>query len=88
MSHLRARLLALAMLGGCTLLLAAQLPASAIDVGGGSSPVTGNATWFSGLGSPYGGSGLPQANLDRSATTAPGRTTGRRTSRSAGTAPG
>jgi hypothetical protein len=26
--------------------------------------VTGNATWFSGLGSPYGGCGLPQANLD------------------------
>ncbi|GER90066.1 hypothetical protein KDW_42280 [Dictyobacter vulcani] len=25
---------------------------------------TGNATWFSSLGSPYGGCGLPQANLD------------------------
>ncbi len=25
---------------------------------------TGNATWFSGLGSPYGGCGVPQANLD------------------------
>ncbi|GAB3987191.1 hypothetical protein GCM10029978_104940 [Actinoallomurus acanthiterrae] len=29
-----------------------------------SSPVTGNATWFTGLGSPYGGCGLPQANID------------------------
>ena len=26
--------------------------------------MTGNATWFSGLGSPYGGCGLPQADLD------------------------
>lgn len=25
---------------------------------------TGNATWFSGLGSPYGGCGVPQGNLD------------------------
>lgn len=25
---------------------------------------TGNATWFSGLGGPYGGCGVPQANLD------------------------
>jgi hypothetical protein len=25
---------------------------------------TGNATWFSGLGSPYGGCGVPQADLD------------------------
>ncbi|GCE23478.1 cellulose binding domain-containing protein [Dictyobacter kobayashii] len=25
---------------------------------------TGNATWFSALGSPYGGCGVPQANLD------------------------
>jgi len=64
MFHLRAPRLALAMLGGCALLLAAQVPASAIDVGGTPSPVTGNATYFSGLGSPYGGCGLPQANLD------------------------
>lgn len=28
------------------------------------APVTGNATWFDGLGQPYGGCGLPQANLD------------------------
>ncbi len=42
----------------------AQVPASALDVSGTPSPVTGNATYFSGLGSPYGGCGLPQANLD------------------------
>jgi Cellulose binding domain len=48
----------------CAAVLLAQLPASAIDVSGTPSPVTGNATWFSGLGGPYGGCGLPQANLD------------------------
>jgi hypothetical protein len=44
--------------------LLAQLPAGAITVSGTPSPVTGNATWFSGLGGPYGGCGLPQANVD------------------------
>ena len=29
-----------------------------------AATVTGNATWFTGLGQPYGGCGLPQANLD------------------------
>ncbi|GAA2371745.1 cellulose binding domain-containing protein [Dactylosporangium salmoneum] len=29
-----------------------------------TTPVTGNATYFDGLGSPYGGCGLPQAELD------------------------
>jgi cellulose binding protein with CBM2 domain len=52
------------VLASCLTLLLAQVPASAIDVSGTPSPVTGNATWFSGLGSPYGGCGLPQANLD------------------------
>jgi hypothetical protein len=46
------------------ILVLAQLPASAIDVTGAAGPVTGNATWFTGLGSPYGGCGLPQADLD------------------------
>jgi hypothetical protein len=42
----------------CLLLLAClQVPAVA-------DPVVGNATHFDGLGSPYGGCGLPQANLD------------------------
>ena len=48
----------------CAMLLAAQFPAGAINVSGTPSPVTGNATWFAGLGSPYGGCGLPQADLD------------------------
>lgn len=46
------------------LVLSFQLAARALDVTGGSTPVTGNATWFTSLGSPYGGCGLPQAQLD------------------------
>jgi hypothetical protein len=38
-------------------LLAFQIPA-------GADPVTGNATYFDALGSPYGGCGLPQSQLD------------------------
>jgi Cellulose binding domain len=60
----RAPVLVLAFLGCAVMLLAAELPASAIDVSGTPTPVTGNATWFTGLGSPYGGCGLPQADLD------------------------
>ena len=45
-------------------LLLLQLPAGALDVSGTPGPVTGWATWFTGLGSPYGGCGLPQADLD------------------------
>jgi hypothetical protein len=48
---------------GLTVVLAQQ-PAGALDVSGTPAPVTGNATWFTGLGSPYGGCGLPQADLD------------------------
>lgn len=54
----------LTVLATCLALVLAQLPAGALDVSGTPSPVTGNATWFTGLGSPYGGCGLPQANLD------------------------
>ena len=43
---------------------AASGPAHALDTTGTPAPVTGNATYFSGLGSPYGGCGLPQADLD------------------------
>jgi hypothetical protein len=46
----------------CAVLMAWwQLPAGALTITG---PVTGNATWFTALGAPYGGCGLPQANLD------------------------
>ena len=51
-------LLAAAVAAVATLvLITVQLPASA-------EPVTGNATYFDALGSPYGGCGLPQAQLD------------------------
>jgi Cellulose binding domain len=52
------------VLATLTALLIVQLPAGAIDVSGTPSPVTGWSTWFTGLGSPYGGCGLPQADLD------------------------
>lgn len=60
----RARLLVGAAVAAIAALLLFQLPANALDVTGTPTPVTGNATWFSGLGAPYGGCGLPQANLD------------------------
>ena len=60
----RMRLLLLAALAAVVTLLLFQVPANALDLTGTPSPVTGNATYFSGLGAPYGGCGLPQANLD------------------------
>ena len=45
-------------------LLVLQLPAGAQTIGDPTTPVTGNATYFDGLGSPYGGCGLPQGQLD------------------------
>ncbi len=48
---------ATALLTASALLLCGPSPAQA-------APVTGNATWFTGLGSPYGGCGLPQSELD------------------------
>ncbi len=59
---------ALAALGAFVLaaaaVVAAQSPASALTVSGTPNPVTGNATHFDGLGQPYGGCGMPQANLE------------------------
>ncbi len=52
------------MIAACAVVLLSQLSANALDVSGTPSPVTGNATWFSGLGGPYGGCGLPQSNVD------------------------
>jgi hypothetical protein len=40
------------------------VPANALTVGDTPTPVTGNTTYFDGLGQPYGGCGLPQANLE------------------------
>src|SRR5580698_2535405 len=54
----------LAVVGALVTVLLGQLPAFAITPGGPATPVTGNATWFTGLGSPYGGCGLPQSALD------------------------
>jgi hypothetical protein len=56
--------LAAAALAATAALLLFQAPANALNQTGTPTPVTGNATFFSGLGSPYGGCGLPQANLD------------------------
>jgi hypothetical protein len=60
-----ARLRTPAVLGlaGLTLALVAQTPSMAEVVPPVDTPVTGNATHFDGLGSPYGGCGLPQAEL-------------------------
>ena len=52
-----------AALAGLALVLS-QLPAGAQAVADPTSPVTGNATYFDGLGSPYGGCGLPQTQLE------------------------
>jgi hypothetical protein len=42
----------------------AQAPAHALTVFDTPTPVTGNATWFSGLGGPYGGCGMTQDALE------------------------
>jgi hypothetical protein len=62
--HRRTLRIAVSVVAVCAAVLLAQLAAGAITVSGTPSPVTGNATWFSGLGGPYGGCGLPQANVD------------------------
>ena len=54
--------LAVASVG--VLLLAVNFPASALTVTETPNPVTGNTTYFDGLGQPYGGCGMPQANLE------------------------
>ncbi|MDM7854790.1 cellulose binding domain-containing protein [Cellulomonas alba] len=45
-------------------LVVGQAPADALNAGGEPGPVTGNATWFDNLGSPYGGCGMPQDQLE------------------------
>ncbi len=56
------RLLGRALLCVSLIMLVSTSPARAIVAP--TSPVTGNATYFDGLGQPYGGCGLPQAALD------------------------
>ncbi|MEQ4720564.1 cellulose binding domain-containing protein [Nonomuraea sp. B19D2] len=66
MSHTPRRLPAI-LLPGFLVALCALVPLmqqSADAISDPPGPVTGNATYFDGLGMPYGGCGLPQANLD------------------------
>ncbi|MFI6787954.1 cellulose binding domain-containing protein [Nonomuraea sp. NPDC050383] len=66
MSHARRRLLAL-LLPGLLVALGGLVPLTQQPAGAAGDPpgpVTGNATYFDGLGVPYGGCGVPQANLD------------------------
>ena len=55
--------MAIALCAGIALVMS-QLPSGAQAVADPTAPVTGNATYFDGLGSPYGGCGLPQAQLE------------------------
>ncbi|GAA3282497.1 cellulose binding domain-containing protein [Dactylosporangium vinaceum] len=54
---------AIAALGAALIVLALQ-PSARATVPEPTAPVTGNATYFDGLGAPYGGCGLPQAELE------------------------
>jgi hypothetical protein len=57
---------ALVAIGGMfwVLLAVGLQPAAEATVPEPTAPVTGNATYFDGLGAPYGGCGLPQAELE------------------------
>ncbi|MDG6107266.1 cellulose binding domain-containing protein [Dactylosporangium aurantiacum] len=63
---MRKRLAVLGAAGACAALLVVYLqqPSAQATVPAPATPVTGNATYFDGLGSPYGGCGLPQAELE------------------------
>ncbi|MBB5868027.1 hypothetical protein F4553_001406 [Allocatelliglobosispora scoriae] len=54
----------LALLAACASALLIQLTTSALALPDPVTPVTGNSTYFDGLGQPYGGCGIPQAYLD------------------------
>ncbi|WP_433607954.1 cellulose binding domain-containing protein [Dactylosporangium sp. CA-139114] len=49
---------------GAALIVLALQPSARATVPEPTAPVTGNATYFDGLGAPYGGCGLPQAELE------------------------
>lgn len=55
---------ALAAVLSLVILMLVAWTAHALAVPSTPGTVTGNATYFDGLGAPYGGCGLPQANLD------------------------
>jgi hypothetical protein len=52
------------VLGAAATLIAGQTAAWSLDTGGTPTVVTGNSTWFSGLGGPYGGCGMTQDALE------------------------
>jgi hypothetical protein len=54
----------LAALCAGALVVFSTLPASALTPNDTPTPVTGNTTYFDGLGQPYGGCGLPQTVLE------------------------
>lgn len=56
------RVLAVLLAGAA--IVGVHATAQAAPSGGETTPVTGNATWFDNLGSPYGGCGLPQDQLE------------------------
>jgi hypothetical protein len=58
------KLLGLPAAAGALALVLLQFPANAVTAPTPTSPVTGNSTYFDGLGAPYGGCGLPQSALD------------------------
>jgi hypothetical protein len=60
----RTRLAVFAAACAAAVLLVPHLAAGAPPAPTPSNPVTANATFFDGLGSPYGGCGLPQSVLD------------------------
>jgi hypothetical protein len=66
MRHMRARrhLALFSVAAAGVLLLTGQLPAGAVPADPPAAGVTANATHFDGLGQPYGGCGLPQAELE------------------------
>lgn len=58
----RSRVLTVLLAGAA--LIAVQASAGALTPDDESGPMTGNATWFDNLGSPYGGCGMPQDQLE------------------------
>lgn len=63
-ARLRLAVICLVSATAVVLVMLSQLPARALTVSETPTPVTGNATFFDGLGSPYGGCGLPQSVLE------------------------
>src|SRR3954470_17070637 len=64
-THMRIRRRPLWLAGAAAVLaLVTQVSAWALATPDPANPVTGNSTYFDGLGAPYGGCGMPQAELE------------------------